>query len=80
MNFEAKSSSSLCWLSDFTAGIHCEDDALTDGKEHNLQFHIEFGETPPASATVAIFEAYIFDTNNNLESSLPGQGAWCPKV
>ena len=66
MIFAAKSSSSLYWLSATTTPIHSEDDALTDGKEYNLQFHIEFGEIPPASSTVAFFEAYISDTNATL--------------
>ena len=72
MIIAAESSSSLHWLSSTTAGIHTEDDALTDSKEEKLQFHIELGETPLASPTVASFEAYISDTNVNLESSLPG--------
>ena len=56
------------------AGIHIEDDAVTDGEDDaQLQFHIELGETPPATPTVATFEAYISDTSNNLESSLPAQ-------
>ena len=56
------------------AGIHTEDDAVTDGEEDaELHFHIELGETPPASPTVATFEAHIFDTYNNLESSLPAE-------
>ena len=52
------------------AGIHIEDDAVTDSEDAELHFHIELGETPPASPTVTTFEAYIFDTYDNLESSL----------
>lgn len=80
MIFATKSSSSLCWLSDTTTGIHTEDDALTDGEEEKLHFHIEFGENSRASLNVAAFETYISDTNDNLESSLSGQGGWCSKL
>ena len=80
MIIAAESSYSLCWPSGPKTGTHSEDDALTVGEEKELQFHSEFGETPPASPTVAAFEAYISDTTNNLESSLPGRGGWCSKV
>ena len=41
----AESSSSPFWLSDISTGIRGEDDALTDGEEEELQFHIELGKT-----------------------------------
>ena len=53
MIIAVESSFSLCWLSDTATGIHSEDDALTDGEEEKLQFHIELDETSPASPTVA---------------------------
>ena len=53
------------------AGIHTEDDAVSDSEnDAQLQFHIEFGGIPPASPPVATFEEYIFDTYDNIETSL----------
>ena len=80
MTIAIEGSSSPYWLTDTTTGIHSEDDALTEGEEEELHFHIELGEAPLASPIVAAIEAYISDTKNNLESSLSGWGAPRPKV
>ena len=61
-----ESSSSLSWLSVPMTGTHSEDDALTDGEEKELQFHIELGETPPASSTVTTWSgSVVFEDNRS---------------
>ena len=62
-------SSSFCCLGDTAIGVHSQHDKLIDGEEgEELQVHIEIGETPRASPSVAPFVKHSHPTQRTTSS------------